>query len=345
MEIRTGFPFRGKMLNELRSFLAHNGLRYDQRVSYSLCFVENDVIAATGSLDHNVLKCIAVSKDFQERGLAAGVVSGLIEEAARNGVFHLVLFTTPENELLFGNLGFYTIAKTADVLLMENKKNGVSGFVASLQRNTGNVADTMTAENASRGVAGKTGAIVMNCNPFTNGHRYLIETAAKQCGILHVFVVSENRSVFPADVRYRLVKAGSSHIPHALIHPTGSYLISAATFPDYFFKDTVDPQSVNTTLDLTIFAEHFARPMGINCRFVGTEPFDQVTAGYNRRMQEVLPHYAIEVIEIDRLEEGGRAISAGRVRELYMAGKMEEIREMVPEPTFELLNGKEAVSC
>jgi [citrate (pro-3S)-lyase] ligase len=323
MEIRTGFPFRGRMLEELRAFLARNGLKYDDRVNYSLCLVEDDKIAAAGSLDGNILKCIAVSNDFQEAGLAAKIVSGLIDEAARNGVFHLFLFTKPENEFLFDSLGFCAVAKTADVLLMENRKNGIGKFVASLM-----------SHNES---TEKTGAIVMNCNPFTNGHRYLVETAAKQCSLLRVFVVSENKSAFPADARFNLVKAGTSHIPNVLIHPTGPYLISAATFPDYFFKESVEPQKVNTILDLTVFAERFAGPLGIRRRFVGTEPFDGVTAMYNRQMKEVLPRYGIEVIEIERLETAGKAISASRVRELLGERKMEAIRELVPPATYEFL--------
>ncbi|GHV83227.1 [Citrate [pro-3S]-lyase] ligase [Spirochaetia bacterium] len=335
MEIRTGFPFKGKMLDELKTFLAHNSLKYDGRITCSLCLVEEEKIAATGSLDGNVLKCIAVSRDFQEAGLAARIVSGLIDEAARNGIFHLFLFTKPENEVLFGSLGFYVIAKTGDVLLMENKKNGITDFAAYLRED----AVKMTIS----GSVEKTGAIVMNCNPFTKGHQHLIETAAKECAILHIFVVSENKSDFPADVRFNLVKAGTAHIPNALIHPTGPYLVSAVTFPDYFFKDTVDPQSVNTALDLTVFAERFAVPLGISRRFVGTEPFDGVTAAYNCQMKELLPRYGIEVVEIERLETGGKAVSASWVRELLAEGKMAEIRDLVPPATYEYLltrNGK-----
>jgi [citrate (pro-3S)-lyase] ligase len=328
MEIRTGFPFHGKYLAELRAFLADNGLKYDERIGFSFCLVEDERIAASGSLDGNVLKCIAVSPLYQAEGLAARIVSGLVDEAARNGIFHLFLFTKPENENLFGNLGFYVIAKTGEALLMENRKTGVADFVSALQKPAG--AD-----------GGAVGAVVMNCNPFTRGHQYLVETAADRCGLLHVFVVSENKSAFPADVRYRLVKAGTSHIPNVLVHPTGPYLISAATFPDYFFKDTVSPGEINTVLDLTVFAERFARPLNISRRFVGTEPHDPVTAAYNRQMADFLPRYGIEVVEIERLAADGQAVSASRVRELLAENKMEAIRGLVPPATFEfLLTGK-----
>ena len=329
METRTGAPFRGQFLAQLRAFLADTGLKYDERVTYSLCLVEDDRIAAAGSLDGNVLKCIAVSNDFQAGGLAACIVSGLIDEAARNGIFHLFLFTKPENEALFGSLGFYAIAKTGDALLMENKKNGINDFVSALNDNTKKMAAAINT--------GTTGAIVMNCNPFTSGHQYLIETAAKQCALLHIFVVSENKSAVPADVRYRLAKAGTAHIANALIHPTGPYLISSATFPDYFFKDSVSPDAVNTLLDLAIFAERFAMPLGITHRFVGTEPFDRVTAAYNGQMKSTLPRYGIEVVEIERLAKNEKVVSAGRVRELLAANKMAEIRELVPPATFEFL--------
>ena len=329
MEIRTGFPFRGKYLAELCAFLADNGLKYDERIGFSLCLVEDERIAASGSLDGNVLKCIAVSPLLQAEGLAARIVSGLVDEAARNGIFHLFLFTKPENESLFGNLGFYVIAKTGEALLMENRKTGVADFVAALQKPAGGCGGAAV------------GAVVMNCNPFTRGHQYLVETAAGRCGLLHVFVVSENKSAFPADVRYRLVTAGTAHIPNVLVHPTGPYLISAATFPDYFFKDTVSPGEINTVLDLTVFAERFARPLNISRRFVGTEPRDPVTAAYNRQMADFLPRRGIEVIEIERLETGGTAVSASRVRELLAENKMEAIRELVPPATFEfLLTGK-----
>ena len=329
MEVRIGCPFEGKFLEQLCAFLASNGLTYDERVTYSLCLVEDERIAAAGSLDGNVLKCIAVSKDFQEAGLAAQIISGLVSEAARNGIFHLFIFTKPQNESLFASLGFYAIAKTGDVLLMENKKNGVHDFVSALSD---------TTKKLMAGISeGKTGAIVMNCNPFTRGHQYLIETAAQQCACLHVFVVSENKSAFPAGARYALVKAGTAHVANALVHPTGPYLISSATFPDYFFKDSVSPAAVNTELDLVIFAERFALPLGITRRFVGTEPFDQVTAAYNSQMKRVLPRYGIEVVEIERLAQNAKPVSASSVRELLAAGKMEEIRELVPPATFEFL--------
>jgi [citrate (pro-3S)-lyase] ligase len=323
MELRYGYPLGGENLEQLKTFLRGNGLKYDERVSFSVCAMEGDTIAAAGSLDGRILKCIAVSPAFQNEGFAAIIVTELIKEAGRRGIFHLFLFTKPENGELFGNLGFYTIEKTGSVLLMENRREGISRFVAALPRPP---ADTSPI-----------GAVIVNCNPFTRGHQYLIENAAARCGALYVFVVSENLSLFPADLRYELVLKGIAHIPHVYPHPTGPYLVSAETFPDYFFRESVSPRKLNMDLDLRIFAKHFALPLGISRRFVGTEPLDPVIAAYNRGMKESLPSFGIEVTEIPRLETGGEPISASRVRDLLKSGDLEGLRELVPPTTFECL--------
>ena len=324
MELSNGSPFRGAALEKLVSFLNDCGLKYDERVEYSICLTEGDRIAATGSLDGTVLKCVAVSPAFRSEGLAARIISELVSEAARRRHFHLFLFTKPENQELFDDLGFYPIAKTDQVLLMENKKRGVEQFVASLKKPE---------------PAAEVGAIVANCNPFTLGHLYLIETAAKKCELLYIFIVSENKSSFSAETRLELVRKGISRLTNVHLCSTGPYLVSAATFPDYFFKDSgeVSALTINTSLDIAIFAECFARPLGIKRRYVGTEPFDPVTSVYNKQMKELLPAYGIEVVEIPRLENSGGAVSASRVRRMLKEGNLDEIRELVPPTTYEYL--------
>jgi [citrate (pro-3S)-lyase] ligase len=322
VELCSGDPFRGSDLERLKDFLAAEGLDYDNKVQYSVYLADGGRIAAAGSLDGRILKCIAVSSEHKAEGLAAIIVTELIRKAASDGEYHLFLFTKPENEELFAAFGFYPVAKTDAALLMENKKNGIGNFVASL----GTPVDGAAA-----------GAVVMNCNPFTLGHQYLVESAAAQCDNLHLFVVSENKSAFPADVRIRLVREGAAHIKNTTVHSTGPYLVSAVTFPDYFIKEKIRAASANTELDLTIFAERFAKPLGIKRRFVGEEPFDPVTASYNKQMQELLPRYGIAVSEIKRLEAGGLPVSASRVRELLAEKRFDEIRKLVPASTMAYL--------
>lgn len=325
MELYYGFPFRGRALEKLRNFLHNQRLDYDDQVQYSVCLMEGAEIAAAGSLDGNVLKDIAVSPAYQHEGLAARILTELITQAARQGQYHLFMFTKPENEDLFAHLGFYTIAQTKKALLMENRRDGISRFVAALQKPTGKII----------------GAIVANCNPFTKGHGYLIETVARQCDAVHLFILSEQKSEFPAELRRELAIQGTAHIPQVIVQPTGPYLISSVTFPEYFLKDS-SPGKVNAELDLTIFAECFARPLGITRRFVGTEPYSPTTEAYNRQMKEVLPRYGIEVVEVPRLEvpdkEGVQAVSASRVRKLLREGNWGELETLVPSATYRYLS-------
>jgi [citrate (pro-3S)-lyase] ligase len=223
---------------------------------------------------------------------------------------------------------------------MENKRDGVTRFVADLEKPPAcGAASGTTSATASSGnkPTGAIGTIVANCNPFTNGHLYLIESAARQCGLLHLFILSEDRSAFSTDTRWSLVQAGVAHIPNVILHPTGPYLVSAATFPDYFLKDTASPETVNTALDIALFAERFARPLGITHRFVGTEPFDPVTATYNQQMKELLPSYGITLVEMSRLESAGNAVSASRVRRLLQEKNFDAISGLVPTTTYDYL--------
>lgn len=321
MQVEYGSPLNGRRLLETVAFLNGSGLDYEMGVEFSVNLLEDGKVIASGSMQENVLKCVAVSKDSQGEGLAAKIVSELKLEAARRGKVHLFLYTKPENGTLFDALGFYKVAQTEHVLLMEDLKNGVAQFVSKIPK----------------AKAQPVGAIVMNCNPFTNGHLDLIANAAAECGFLYIFVVSEEKSIFPAQDRLRLVKEGTAHLLNVAVWPTGEYLISSVTFPVYFIKEKDRAAEFNSALDLTVFAECFAGPLGITRRYVGCEPFCPVTSRYNRQMQRLLPEYGIAVIERPRFSIGGEAVSASLVRRLLAEGRFEELRPLVPEVTYRYL--------
>jgi [citrate (pro-3S)-lyase] ligase len=324
-----GYPMYGNKLKKLKDFLIKEELSYDDGIEFTVNICLNDgKIAATGSLQGNILKCIAVADEHQGEGFAAKIVTLLTSKGFENGHSHMFLFTKTENINIFNDLGFYLIAKTKDAALMENTKDGIGNFVNSLK-----------GENDFNNA----GAIVLNCNPFTNGHLYLVETAAKMCSILHLFVVSEDKSTFPANVRFKLVKRGVEHLNNVVVHPTSDYLISSATFPTYFIKEKYKAGDINCMLDLTIFCEHFAKALNITRRFVGTEPFDVVTASYNIMMKSFLGEREIEVIEVPRLEENNHPVSASVVRKLMAEGNYEEIKKIVPGTTYEYLISEEGI--
>lgn len=127
----------------------------------------------------------------------------------------------------------------------------------------------------------KIGCIVMNANPFTNGHRYLIQQAAAQCDWLHLFLVKEDSSRFPYEDRLDLVLKGTADIPRLTVHRGSEYIISRATFPCYFIKEQSVINHCYTEIDLKIFRQYLAPALGVTHRFVGTEPYCRVTAQYN----------------------------------------------------------------
>ena len=177
------------------------------------------------------------------------------------------------------------------------------------------------------------GAVVMNANPFTLGHQYLVETAAADCDVLHLFVVSEDASLVPFAVREQLVKEGTAHLNNVVYHRTESYMISNATFPSYFLKDKDTVIRSHAVLDITIF-EKIAKALRIRVRYVGEEPFSAVTGIYNQVMAEQLATAGLTLTVIPRKESGGTAISASKVRQLIKENRMEEMHGLVPESTY-----------
>ncbi|WP_049945710.1 adenylyltransferase/cytidyltransferase family protein [Butyrivibrio sp. LC3010] len=182
------------------------------------------------------------------------------------------------------------------------------------------------------------GSIVMNCNPFTYGHRYLIEEALKRVDYLIVFVVQEDQSVFSFDVRMACVKAGVADLENVLIVPSGDFIISQRTFPEYFLKVDDEDLTSNMEFDIKLFADKIAPRLNIKYRFVGEEISDDVTRQYNETMRRILPRYGIEYVEIPRKKSGNDVISASRVREfLRDEGKIGEVKELVPESTARVM--------
>lgn len=287
-------------MDDYKAFLASLELDYDENVKFTvLCLDDEGAIIAGGSLDGKICKCIGVSEDHQGEGLTATVVTELRKEAFLQGEDHLFLFTKPKNRMQFLDMAFFPIAQTKDVLLMESRRNAARNYAKSL------------AEEAD----GEIGAIIMNANPFTVGHRYLIEKALERVSLLHVFVVSEDRSYFSFAERWKRVAEGTKDLPQVRMHETKDYLISSVTFPTYFIKEKARAEDVRCALDLTVFADVFAKEMGITVRYVGTEPLDPVTARYNEIMKEMLPPKGIEVVEVPRLTVNGEIVSATKVRE------------------------------
>lgn len=186
-------------------------------------------------------------------------------------------------------------------------------------------------------VSKKIGSIVVNCNPFTNGHLKIIEYASSQVDYLYVFVVEENSSIFSFEDRLYLVKENTKHIVNVIVNPSGQFIISKITFPEYFKKENNQADTIDCNNDLFIFGSNIAPALNITKRFIGKEPFCNVTRQYNERMKEILPIYHIDVIEIERFSVNNEYISASKVRKLLEEKNCDEIKNLVPEITYKYL--------
>lgn len=185
------------------------------------------------------------------------------------------------------------------------------------------------------------GAIVMNANPFTLGHRYLVEYAAKQVDLLYVFVVEEDLSEFPFKVRKCLVEQGTTDLPNVCVVKSGKLIISRETFSDYFVKERISDTVTDSSLDVELFGKHIAPKLNIAVRFVGEEPFDQVTRAYNEKMKEILPEHGVKLVEIPRKSIHEEVVSATKVRKLFKEKQWEQLQTLLPTTTYEYLKSHE----
>lgn len=309
---------------ELETFLAAHHLKLEADVERAFgLYDDEDVLRGCGCAAGQVLKCFAIDDVLRGQNGLGTLISHLNNDRFAAGYDHLFVMTRPYNRDLFAGCGFFPVAETGAVLLLENRRSGMERFLCRLPK---------APEGAKR-----IGAIVMNCNPFTLGHRSLIQYAAQRCEYLYVFVVEEDRSVFPFSHRIDLVRQGTADLSNVCVCPSGPYMISAMTFPTYFLKETEDPSVIQSELDITVFGKCIAPTLGITVRFAGTEPLDAVTKVYNETMRTLLPRFGVEFCEMERVSAEGGVISASRVRRLLEEGKLEEVKALVPETTAEYL--------
>ena len=354
MEIQTLNPTAPRQRQRIEAFLKRNGLRFDDMHYYAAITDDDGEMIAGGGLKGNVIKCVAVDDAHKGEAIANTLISHLIAHANEEGHSNVKLFTKPKNRQLFESLSFRLLAEAPEAVLMETGIGGINNTVEALKkiREEGEVCKENNQEckkeektnlnittpqhlNTSTPQPLTTttplrGVVVMNCNPFTLGHRYLIEQAAKQVERLFVMVVREDCSLFAYAERKAMVEQGVAHLKNVTVIDGSEYAISQATFPTYFLKRLDDAADTQMLLDLDLFRRHIAPALGATVRFVGTEPTDRLTRRYNQLMHEVLA----DVREAARLEKEGNAVSASRVRKAMEQGDMSTIRQLVPPTTL-----------
>ena len=321
---------------EAEKLLASAGLSMPTGCDYGLAYYEDGPMLACGFLAGSVLCGFCVAPAAQGGGVSTGILSRLVLHGKEQGISHFFIFTKATEAEKFAAAGFTLVAKTGQAALLELGRPDYADWLAATRKGI--------EECAAPQKGSALGAIVMNANPFTRGHEYLVSTAAADCDRLLVFVVQEDVSVVPFAVRLQLVRGGLAHLPHVQVLPAGPYMVSRASFPAYFTADEARG-SVHAGLDCAIFATRIAPDLGISIRFVGTEPFDPVTRQYNRAMTQEFARCGLSLREIPRLESAGAAVSASRARALLRgevgAAQWRELELLLPQVTLDFLRSRQ----
>ncbi|PKK99206.1 MAG: [citrate (pro-3S)-lyase] ligase [Tenericutes bacterium HGW-Tenericutes-2] len=311
-------------LDDVKNLLIQNNLSFDDNVTQTIGIYENDKMIATGSLDSNVIKMIAVDATHQGENLTALILSHLMSILNEKGIQKYFLFTTPKNKAFFLNYNFSLIYENETIVMLENNFNTIIERLSRLKLSL----------NLVRGT---TAAIVMNCNPVTLGHLYLIEKCASQNDNVLIFLVEENKSVFPYEVRYELLTKSTKHLTNVHILPSTPYIISTATFPTYFLKETSEKSYAYMNLDISIFQKYFVPIFSIDFRYVGSEPLDPATNAYNETMKKILQD---KLVVIERLRNKQDVVSASLIRKLAKEKKYDLIKFYTPVATYKFLKSK-----
>ena len=329
MSISQIYRSDARTMAKIKALLEKVDITLDDHLDYTCAILdENGAPIATGSAFGATLRCFAVDPAHQGEGLLNQIITHLMEDRMAKGYFHLFVYTKPGSAKFFRDLGFSEIAEVPGLLVfLENRKNGFSGYVKRL---------------AKKKLPGQAAAIVMNANPFTLGHRYLVETAAAENDVVHLFLLSEDAGPIPAKVRHRLVREGVADLPNVVCHETGEYLISSATFPGYFLKSEEKILRAQARLDTAIFVK-IAEALDVTVRYVGHEPHSVVTGIYNEILSEILPAHGIQCRIILRRElPDGRVISASSVRQAIHDDRLDAAADMLPETTLAFFRSEEA---
>ena len=302
------------------SFLQKHGLDYEIDIDYAILIYDRHEVIATASIAHNVMKCFAVHSDYSGQNVTGLMFKHLVDYLQNKGITHYFVFTSPENEEIFKSFNMTRIVLTMNTVLLEGGDE-ITNVLTRL-KNKYNVSDQ------------KKSCVIINANPMTLGHLYLIEQASKRSDELLVFVVSEDVSSFPFEARFKIIKEATKHLDNVTVLPSLSYLVSRISFPKYFLKEDALIKDEQTLIDVLIYKQYYSKIFNINMRFVGTEPLSPNTSKYN----EVLKQYlGIKIEIIERKTHNLSPISASFIRKLIKRNHIEKIKEYVPEATYNYL--------
>lgn len=186
----------------------------------------------------------------------------------------------------------------------------------------------------------KIGGICTQANPFTLGHRSLVEYASREMDYVYLFVAQDSLSDIQFLERLDIVKDSVRDLENVKVFSTGTYLSSYRMFPDYFTVSNKKNEFniTNVWAETRIWAEVYCKALGINYRILGEEPFDQYTNQLINHLKETLPLYGIETVIIPRaLSSDKEVISASVVRRKMVEKNYDKLDAFITPYAIELL--------
>ncbi len=318
------FQIKEVILDEERELLIallnKNNLDYEYDIDYSILVYDNDLLIATASLANNVMKCFLIIQEYSGQNITNLMFSHLVNILSQKNIFHYFVYTIPNNERIFTSLNMKTIVVTMNTVLLEGGDE-IDNVLNNLKK------EYSLSDN-------KKAAVIINANPMTLGHLYLIETAAEENKEVLVFVVSEDLSSFPFLDRFEIIKKATAHLDNVTVLPTLSYLVSKITFPKYFLKEDQLIKDEQTLIDVLVYKEYYKKIFNIKKRYLGEEPFSYNTNKYNKVLKDYLGSH---IVIIKRKKVGSNIVSASLVRKLIKSNKLSKIKKYVPLATYEYL--------
>jgi len=296
-------------------------------IEQTIGIYDDEQLVATGSIAGNIIKYVGVcaigetSKGARFNQLMTAIENrmALLER------FHQFVYTKPLYVQSFEHVGFKLLADSSAGVLLEKGSPDVQNFLNAIPK-------------ALQGVQ-TIGSVVVNANPFTIGHQYLIEKAANENDLVYVFVVNQDVSLFRTAERFDLVKQGVKNFKNVIVVSGGDYIISYLTFPSYFITNTQQDINYQTTIDARIFKNIIAPALAIQRRYVGSEPLSHTTNLYNQTLvRELEPE--IKLIIVPRIAQDNQTeiVSARKVRQAIAEYDFEAWSEIVPETTKKFIN-------
>ncbi|PLX19857.1 MAG: [citrate (pro-3S)-lyase] ligase [Salinivirgaceae bacterium] len=329
-------PYDVKFVSEFLAKLDFEYNEYD--VDYTMVLYNlNEEIIGTGSFKKHILKYVAVAPKFRNTIAFSQIVTHLMDKLLLEHK-HIFVYTLPRNTELFQGLGFTEIATAPPLFsVLEFGYENIKTYQDYIRKSK--------IETSSRPVS----ALVVNCNPFTNGHKFLIEKASRESRVLYLFVVEEDKSSFPFEIRWKLIEKGIAHLDNVVMLKSSHYVVSGTIFPSYFLKNQPENEisMKQAELDIQTFIRYIVPILGITRRYVGTEDYCKTTLAYNNAMKKLLPKSGVELVEVPRIKidsgiENQGIVSASKIRAAIKNDQLQEVFPFLPEVTKDFLLSSES---